>query len=472
MNFWRQRQQVLLSGATDGLRRVGSPPTAVEIVTVKFASTDTATGGAAMFDGGVYADGVRVGTDEFFYAGVLDGTNLGAPITETITAEANVKWAGQIRAVSTSGNGTLDAGKITDFGLNITFDATRETKGTINTSFSVGLGFAYSIDGTFDENGIIGGLVAFGAGNAGGLNTGHSTYAPGTLTGIIGQNGAVGVFHSDNANPEAGSGASRFSGGFIARPPDPCVKADTCVDTAAWLGSFTGGDALTTTPNTTTRENEFLQATATGFNTGANADIRATFGSPTEDIAIQTLPFDDTTPATGGVAFFGGELYSGEAGSETGTGNDFYYAGILAGTNLGAPITETITSARWTGQVRAVASESEGTLTANPTAGFGVDITFDGTGGTMKTSFANLGFIYSIDGTFDDKGIIEGDVAFGQPSGADTRLVDTSDDAYSPGTLTGIIGQNGAVGVFHSDNDNSATGDNPFVYSGGFFVTP
>ena len=46
--------------------------------------------------------------------------------------------------------------------------------------------------------------------------------------------------------------------------PDPCANGG-CVETADWTGSFTGGEALPTTPNTTTRKNEFLAATATGF---------------------------------------------------------------------------------------------------------------------------------------------------------------------------------------------------------------
>ncbi|MCA8833732.1 MAG: hypothetical protein K8953_01490, partial [Proteobacteria bacterium] len=287
------------SGANADIRATfGSPTTDIPVETLTFASADTATGGMAFFGGELYSGeaGSETGTgNDFYYAGILDGTNLGAPITETITAEANVRWTGQIRAVASSNTAELFAGTITDFGVNITFDG---TEGTIKSAFATNPQFVYEIDGVFDENGIITGDVDFGAGDAtNGINPTQfrSSYSPGTLRGIIGQNGAVGVFHSDNENSEAGSNVARFSGGFIALPPDPCIALGNCpVNTAAWLGSFTGGEALPTTPDTTTRKNQFLQGTTTGFADGANTNIRETFGVQRQDIAIQTLTFANT----------------------------------------------------------------------------------------------------------------------------------------------------------------------------------
>ena len=409
-----------------------------------------------------------------YYTGILAGTNLGAPITETITTA--VRWTGQIRSDGSHGALVLDENEITDFWLDITFDG---NKGKImNDLTSLDGTFYYQIKGTFDNKGVISGLVEFGhttgTGDARALDAGHALYTPGTLTGLIGRNSAVGAFINGHASINGGLVGVAYGGGFVVTPPDPCVALDTCVDTAAWLASFEGGNALPTTPNTTTRVSQFLQATATGFASGANAGIRTTIGSPQTDIAIQTLPFANTDTATGGVAFFGGELYSGQAGSETGTGNDFYYAGVLDGTNLGAPITETITTAvRWTGQIRAVASSNTAELFAGTITDFGVNITFDGTEGTIKSAFAtNPQFVYEIDGVFDENGIITGDVDFG--AGDATNGINPTQfrSSYSPGTLRGIIGQNGAVGVFHSDNENSEAGSNVARFSGGFVVTP
>ncbi|MGU9963923.1 MAG: hypothetical protein ACNYPD_07490 [Candidatus Halichondribacter symbioticus] len=275
------------------------------------------------------------------------------------------------------------------------------------------------------------------------------------------------------ANPFGAGCGAYFADTRISHCMTNDVVACPNVTTADWLASFTanGGTALTTTPNTTTRKNQFLQATPTGFASGANAGIRATFNSPQTDISIQTLTFASADTATGGLAFFGGELYSGEAGSETGTGNDFYYAGILAGTNLGAPITETITNARWTGQIRAASTSSNGTLDGTSN-NFGVDITFDGAEGTIETIFAaDPQFVYEIDGDFDENGIITGTVDYwaGDANGIHPTQFRSS---YSPGTLRGIIGQNGAVGVFHSDNENSDTGSAAAIFAGGFVALP
>ena len=300
-----------------------------------------------------------------------------------------------------------------------------------------------------------------------------------STTNLFGTNCNTGTFTQARvefcmATPNTDGCRADALGESLMSVTDPCAGGVCVVNTADWTGSFTGGEALPTTPNTTTRKNEFLQATATGFASGANAGIRQSFGSPTTDIAIQTLTFAEADTATGGLAFFGGELYSGQAGSETGTGTYFYYAGVLDGTNLGAPITETITTAvRWTGQIRAVASSNTAELFAGTITDFGVNITFDGTEGTIKSAFAtNPQFVYEIDGVFDENGIITGDVDFG--AGDATNGINPTQfrSSYSPGTLRGIIGQNGAVGVFHSDNENSEAGSNVAHFSGGFVALP
>ncbi len=225
------------------------------------------------------------------------------------------------------------------------------------------------------------------------------------------------------------------------------VTACPNVTTADWLASFTanGGTALPTTPNTTPT-NEFLA-------------ISATTASSLTDAVPTTLFMTGST--TNGLAFF--------------AENGAFYAGVLAGTNLGAPITAPITSARWTGQIRAASSTSNAILSAGEITDFGVAITFDGTNGTIKETFvsdSSAVFVYEIDGTFDANGIIGGSVAFGVGDATNGIHPTQLRERYSPGTLTGIIGQNGAVGVFHSDNENSETGSAAASFAGGFVVTP
>ena len=396
------------------------------------------------------------------HSAILPTTSLGAPLA---SPPMTALWPGHYYPTR---------GGIRPANFYITFDTSLNT-GAINFANIAGDGIGagdtrqdfvksllLTLTAAFDANGVITGTVS----QLGDFLIG----AP--ILGLIGTEGLV-------AAASSGAGAAGFTAtnpdGGAAPVLDPCIAglvADNCVNTAAWLASFEGGNALPTTPDATTRVNQFLQATATGFASGANAGIRQSFGSPQTDIAIKTRTFANTDTATGGFAYFGGELYSGEAGSETGTRTYFYYAGVLAGTNLGAPITAPIISARWTGQIRADSTDNNGVLTANPAAGFGLNITFDGAEGTMKSIFeVGVGFYYEMDGTFNDKGIIEGTVALGYSTTGtgDNRVLATSHTFYSPGTLRGIIGQNGAVGVFHSDNANVAT---KYRFSGGFVVTP
>ncbi|MCA8835357.1 MAG: hypothetical protein K8953_09765, partial [Proteobacteria bacterium] len=333
---------------------------------------DNATSGFALGTIGVTFDTRR-------YVGILSGTNVGAPLAGNITT---AEWAGMFSIQRESGN-TKKA---------ITLDvAFAGTTGTIKTKTG---GFYYTstggsgtpnivIDGEFGTNGVIYGTTT-------GTNTNSFVAGAinGTLTGLIGANGAVAVFAGNNDEETYG-----YAGGFVAAlppppppppPPAPCTTTDTCVDYADWLATFTGNKALPTTPDTTPHKSQFLQTTDTSFTDGANAGIRVTFGSPKADIPAENLTFDNTDTATGGVAFFGGAVYN-DSDVRVGIGA-FYYAGILDGTNLGAPITETITTAvTWTGAIRAFSAANEGRIAVNGGANFDLDITFDGDEGTIKT---------------------------------------------------------------------------------------
>ena len=388
--------------------------------------------------------------------GLLSGTDVGVALPVLAPdGMASAEWNGKVHTTLGASGGT-----ITPQNLTLTVNYTnRMISGTNAIS-----GGDLSVNGGYSPTGMIVGEVTYDPSSGS-----DSTYP---LIGVIGTQGAIGIFE--------GTGNTPHVGGFIATPPSPCQVANNCpVDTTAWLRSFKGKDTLPTTPDIVTQapthKNQFLQATPTGFADGANTNIRATFGVQTEDIATETLTFANTNTATGGVAFFGGELYTDSGVS---IGSFYYYAGILAGTNLGAPITETITSAKWTGQIRAVGRAGEAQINVADGADFELDITFNATRetkGTMKALFntSGAGTAYSIDGTFDDKGIISGDIDFGTTTGEGaSEIVDTNSTLYSPGTLSGIIGSSGAVGVFHSDNDNPAAAQLGPSFSGGFVVTP
>ena len=402
----------------------------------------------------------------FIMLGVLDGTNLGAPITETITTA--VRWTGDFRVVAFDGDFTENIAS--NFGVNITFDG---AKGTVNTDFAVGtLGTAFSIDGDFDANGIITGTVAYGqATEAGGnvvRNYPHHFYSPGTLSGIIGQNGVVGVFHSDNANVEAGSTATPYSGGFVAAPPpppDPCIAADNCVEFAAWEASLdTGG----VNASQTLQESGYR-------NTGTNNSTYIKLdGDKIKFVSVATSPPHTATDRTFTPNILRLNETEGQDGYESGfayvwNNEDFngqIYAGILATTNLGAPLVDGSKDGTWTGRLGGTTSFAEPTLVADT---FSLKITWNGSSDEPESA----GTIESLDGDgvvgfapvaglrdgmrfrgdFNAAGVMWGKVNSNDAAGADN------------GTFSGLIGAKGAVGVFR----NATSVSN---YVGGFEVKP
>ena len=246
------------------------------------------------------------------------------------------------------------------------------------------------------------------------------------------------------------SPATTGDGGDGNPTPNPCLAdppPETCVVTYTdWIGSF-GQTPPPATPDASLTS-QFLAGTAT--------TLTPSLQSTTPTTLFMTGSTDN------GVGFFR-------------ENNLYYYAGLLLNTNVGRQITKTITNERWTGKIRAVGSSNDVILIEDEIEDFGLDITFNGTTGTMKTIFEAVeSLYYSMDGTFDDKGIISGLVGFGFTKGEGvSRIVNPDHLNYSSGTLSGIIGQNGAVVGFISGHKTIASGINALAtYAGGFVVTP
>ena len=406
------------------------------------ATTLSRTGDA--MDGVTYVSGSVENVTQSF-VGLLPNTNLGAPLIE---APMDTTWRGRYYLLLNNATHPIT--------FNVTFGA-GDQAGTITTDPDIRGTYTTTFTLSFTAEGVITGNVLLDS-----LLPDDTAQA----RGLIGEQGLVGVF----ANTDGGIWGGSLHGGFVANytappPPNPCIAAGDCVDTAAWLA------ARTPTPPDlpeTPRKNQFLKGTSTGFADRANLNIRDVEGLPLVVTTIQTIPFANTDTAAGGAAFFGGELYNGDNAS----GNDFYYAGVLAGTNVGAPITEIITAEaniRWTGEIRGNATNSSARFTDGEIANFGLNITFDGNdGGTLKSFFAaDTVLHFAIDGTFNANGIITGKVELGNRMGTTSTI--RNNNIYSPGTLSGIIGQDGVVGVYYSNNNNAASLDG---YSGGFIARP
>ena len=136
---------------------------------------------------------VIAGTEARYYAGIFSTTDLGALRTET---SGTAEWKGRISAIGYNVN--------KDFILTVNFGA-GEQAGTISASVS-----SLSLTGNFNNSGIITGKVQLPTRNA----EGEQYINTGIMTGLIGEEGAVGVFISDPERRDS------YSGGFVARPPN------------------------------------------------------------------------------------------------------------------------------------------------------------------------------------------------------------------------------------------------------------
>ncbi|MGU9963671.1 MAG: hypothetical protein ACNYPD_06135 [Candidatus Halichondribacter symbioticus] len=223
---------------------------------------------------------------------------------------------------------------------------------------------------------------------------------------------------------------------------------------ATWAQSFT--TALSTTPATTnTPLRGFLQGGATTVDFGS---LRLNNGS---NPVVRTLNLKD---ATYDDVPLGGDKEDGLAYFEARVGNaDGGYAGILSGTNLGAPlpayVAESEPVAVWKGKF------GVGGSARIVNRDFNLNVNLQTRKINAFVQFAGTSH-YKLDGDFNDEGlIVNGTVIYGIFT---NREQDMLEETIKSGILTGLIGQEGAVGVFHSNNDNIGTSS----YTGGFVACP
>ncbi len=231
-----------------------------------------------------------------------------------------------------------------------------------------------------------------------------------------------------------------FDGARIAACTDATTAGTgNCTDeiltrpnTATWVQSFRDDSdtlvALDT--NSATAINQFLLGTADGI---------ATTGTTA---TATTLSIADDSSS--GVGFF--------------TANDRFYAGLFDGANLGEPLNSGTQAGEWTGSLQA-------TLGANVSDVLPMTLNVTYTGNTrVIIAFVPSGDNhFLLEGTFTAEGVISGDVNYGAFTGGEAST--PANSRGTNGTLTGLIGQDGALGAFHS----TATGSDG--YAGGFVAT-
>ncbi|MCA8835609.1 MAG: hypothetical protein K8953_11050, partial [Proteobacteria bacterium] len=230
------------------------------------------------------------------------------------------------------------------------------------------------------------------------------------------------------------------------------------VNYADWQGGFTG--ALTET--TPARTNKFLP----------NIAIAPTGDEERRSLNLNTATFDGDK--------LGGDVNSGVVFYSTGTLADTsHFAGILANTNLGRRLETTSGTGQWNGSFWATNMETAAT-------DFTLHIDFvsrDIAGIVRNGTTDNYYFVKGVYANGGNSGLITGTVQYGEFSAREINLTTATlpipSDTTPPtdGVLRGIIGSNGAIGVFVSgsavDADGLLTGGTgAFGFAGGFVVNP
>ena len=181
-------------------------------------------------------------------------------------------------------------------------------------------------------------------------------------------------------------------------------------------------------PAITPTANRFLTGTPTGLTTG-----EGNTGS------VTTLAYSD------GLIDLEGEATDGFAIFQAGNTHN---AGILSTTRLGAPLTETTTNVEWKGLFFDRVGRN-----ARDSSSLTLMVSYTGSAGTITSDRIGRNNTYTFNVAFDNVGIITGTIARTADAGA--------------GTVTGLIGAEGAVAVFHSDTDTTTES-----YVGGFVAVP
>ncbi|MGU9963321.1 MAG: hypothetical protein ACNYPD_04355 [Candidatus Halichondribacter symbioticus] len=410
------------------------------------------------------------------YAGILAGTDVGAPLTDP---EVDAIWSGDIAWVSSS-DGVAFVKRAYNFTLNVNYDTS-----TISGSGIRGSGITDITDALAHvpgrlNNDVLSDLTARWDSDTG-IFTGtinlkvNDTTSSGVLTGMIGNNGAVGVFTSDDEQPVA------FAGGFVASPTNtprvsPPVGADTWVARAT-VDVLDADDVEFTGP--TRYHSDFIRGGKDGLGLAPEFVLRL------DEVLDDDMSDIDRYNENLARYNSGFALFFGDPGT---TRLDRYYAGLLSGTTVGQnlPNGEMFNgevSATWGGRISAFfGNHSTPALTSGVSGiteeavgphfisvtdtNFQLLINF--VDGTVKTpdgkgsfNLANLRF----DGAFNHRGILSGTVKSG--------AVDSNQETntYGPGTFTGIIGQEAAIGVFKADRGQASNDIKNRGYIGGFIAT-
>ncbi len=400
--------------------------------TVTGEGIDTLNLNTATFDGQSLGGDAANGVAFSSYGGILSGTDLGTPFVETTIG---MKFYGQFQYDPPR----YETSK-TDFTLDITFNA-ESTDGTVNAFVHHSGLYYYRLTGDFDSNGVISGTVDFG------FFRNHDQivseiYSTSVLTGLIGTEGAVGLFTGDHF------------GGFVA-VPEADVTFDSNIKFSDWVGSF-DKPPYPTVPRDEPQQTRFLQ--------GKETDLGKRYLWVTSPGSLTFANGDLGGAGAGGVAYMSGIHRRNYR-------NTHHVAGLLSGTNLGAVLgaagANGAITAIWDGKLGLIANQVE---IPKRDIKLAVDFTnkeISYSDALNGAHFVDLRANWESGVGYD--GVLKGTITYNPGAALDNLDADSTKN--SAGTVTGLIGQQGAVGAFRSNHVDNPTATHT-SYAGGFVAVP
>ena len=416
-------------------------------------------------DGVAFYTGVYKGRRQF-YSGVTSGTDLGAPVQ---SKSGSATWVGQLSARQNVGTAAAPViqTRYGDIALTVAYT---QTGGSITGGLSANPltspGYTYQVRGRFNEDGLVEGNV----------NTVSSRGTEaGFLSGLIGQGGIVGAFVAPNV-----------AGGFVARPGKPNLAA-TETTYQDWLyATQVRGEAFVSVPhNASGRWNEVLLTSTTAPYHISYGHSRTDDGARRRSYTVAVTLGKDANnadiPTPAGLV--GGYSYLASLWNENGAAVEStspiqrtFHAGIHPNTNVGRPLPfgsyrppgftqgdRTPVVATWRGHAHLFGNK-KWNYTSGATT---VDQSATVRGGTefhLSINYSNrnfytpgaIGGFLNMNGYWDERGVMTGTVT-------------NSLANYPDGTITGLIGRAGAIGVFIS-NEGART--STYGWTGGFIACP
>ncbi len=451
-----------LQGTADGLD-IGNVTDQFKTILVLTLDLETATynnvalggeakNGVAWFsaDNVVGAVGQQVIVSRL-YSGIFSGTSLGAPLTSA-DVSVSVPWTGTIgwTFYSSRGSSGFEDGK--DFNLTVDF-ANSEIRAFVKRSNVTSNTEHFLLKAEFDDTGRFNGTIKHGAFAGNDKTATPTNVTTGVLTGLIGKQGAVGAFISNEA--DIATTNQSFIGGFGVVHPTITARVEAEVERQRIERERIENEMRIERERIAS---ELLESQVTYTDWIGGFGVSPPPATPTSPAINQFLANPATAPTTltsaiGGVGFF--------------TENGAFYAGLLSNTNLGLPVaitpqvSDADVMATWPGKIRAIgvfdgnagSGDTQTALDLNVV----VNLTARTFTGTTVDPNADTTSI-TINGLFPatDNGVVTGTVT------------QRANVLVRNGQLTGIIGQNGVVGAFYSDS-NVAT---EHRYVGGFYAAP